>query len=63
MAEQSAEDERWRSLCERAGNEQDLKRRIELVREINRQLIHWLLQEKDRLNLVRPDRRTFPRDN
>jgi hypothetical protein len=46
------EDERWRSLCERAGNEQDLERRIELVREINRQLIEWLLQQKDHLNLI-----------
>ena len=49
---QSAEDERWRSLCERAGNEQDLERRIELVREINRMLIDWLLEQKDRLNLI-----------
>src|SRR2546430_12125137 len=52
MAALSAEDERWRSLCERAGNEQDLEKRIELVREINRTLIEWLLQEKDRLNLI-----------
>jgi hypothetical protein len=50
------QDERWRSLCERAGNEQDLERRIELVREINRMLIDWLLEQKDRLNLIRPDR-------
>jgi len=41
------EDERWRTLCERAGNEQDLERRIELVREINRMLIEWLLEQKD----------------
>ena len=41
-----------RTLCERAGNEQDLARRIELVREINRLLIEGLLQEKDRLNLI-----------
>ena len=52
MAALSAEDERWRTLCERAGNEQDLARRIELVREINRLLIEGLLQEKDRLNLI-----------
>ena len=50
------EDERWRSLCEQAGNEQDLERRIELVREINRMLIEWLLEQKDRLNLIRFDR-------
>lgn len=53
------QDERWRSLCERAGNEQGLERRIELVREINRMLIDWLLEQleqKDRLNLIRPDR-------
>jgi len=46
------EDERWRSLCEQAAQEQDLERRIELVREINRMLIDWLLHEKDRLNLI-----------
>ncbi|HEY3131019.1 MAG TPA: hypothetical protein VGL91_16310 [Acidobacteriota bacterium] len=52
MAAQNAEDERWRSLCEQAAQEQDFARRIELVREINRQLIEWLLQQKDHLNLI-----------
>ena len=52
MAAQSVEDERWSSLCEQAAHEQDLARRIELVREINRLLIEGLLQEKDRLNLI-----------
>ena len=42
----------WRSVCEQAATEQDLKRRIELVREINRLLIEELLNEKDRLNLL-----------
>ncbi|PYV99909.1 MAG: hypothetical protein DMG89_06070 [Acidobacteria bacterium] len=47
-----AENERWRLLCEQAATEQDLGRRIELVREINRLLIEGLLEEKDRLNLI-----------
>lgn len=47
-----AENERWRSLCEQAATEQDLQRRIELVREINRLLIEGLLKEKDQLNLI-----------
>jgi len=52
MAPLSAEDERWRSLCEQTAHEQDLARRIELVREINRQLIKWLLEQEDHLNLI-----------
>jgi hypothetical protein len=51
------ENERWRSLCEQAATEQDLERRIQLVREINRLLIEGLLKEKDRLNLI-PARRS-----
>jgi len=51
MAAQSVEDERWSSLCEQA-DEQDLARRIELVREINRLLIHSLIEEKDRLKPI-----------
>ena len=54
---ESVESECWRSLCERASNEQDLQRRVELVREINRLLIEDLLQAKDRLNLL-PRRRS-----
>ena len=50
MAPLSAEDERWRSLCEQTAHEQDLARRIELVREINRQLIKWLLEQEDHLS-------------
>jgi hypothetical protein len=46
------ENERWRSLCEQAASEQDLGRRIELVREINRLLIEGLLKAEDRLNLI-----------
>jgi hypothetical protein len=49
---ESAENERWRSVCEQAGKEPDLQRRIDLVREINRLLIEELLQKKDRLNLL-----------
>jgi len=41
-----AENEHWRSWCEQAAREQDLERRIELVREINRRLIEGLLKEK-----------------
>jgi hypothetical protein len=52
MAALSADNERWRTLCEQAAHEEDLARRIELVREINRQLIHWMLEEKDHLNLI-----------
>jgi len=52
MAAQSVEDERWSSLCEQAAHEQDLARRIELVREINRLLIHSLIEEKDRLKPI-----------
>jgi hypothetical protein len=47
----NAESERWPSVCEQAATEQDLERRIELVREINRLLIEGMLKEKDRLNL------------
>jgi len=47
-----AQNERWRALCEQAAREQDLERRIELVREINRLLIEGLLEEKDRLHLI-----------
>jgi hypothetical protein len=50
------ESEHWRSLCEQAATEQDLGRLLQLVREINRELIEWLLQEKDRLNLIRFDK-------
>jgi hypothetical protein len=38
------QDERWRTLCERAANEQDLERLLQLVREMNRLLIKWLKQ-------------------
>ena len=48
--------ERWRSLCEKAAQERDLERRIELVREINRELIHELLEQKDRLDLLHSHR-------
>jgi hypothetical protein len=47
-----AENEGWRSSCEQTASEQDLNRRIELVREINRLLIEGLLKEKDRLNVI-----------
>jgi hypothetical protein len=47
-----SENERWRSVCEQAATEQDLGRRIELVREINRLLIEGMLKAKDRLNLI-----------
>jgi hypothetical protein len=52
MAAQNAENERWRNLCEQAAHEQDLARRIELVREINRLLIEGMLKQNDRLNLI-----------
>lgn len=61
--ERDAQDEHWRSLCEQTAQERDLERRIELVRKINRLLIHLLVEEKDRLNLIRFDRaHTFPTD-
>jgi hypothetical protein len=58
-----AENERWQSVCEQAATEQDLERRIELVREINRQLINSLIEEKHRLKLNSSRRSpTFSRD-
>ena len=38
---QDATDERWKNLCEQAASEQDPKKFIELIKEINN-----LLEEK-----------------
>jgi hypothetical protein len=53
---QGEQRERWQQLCQQASIEQDPRRLMELIREINR-----LLEEKEqRLNRQKPDSQSVP---
>ena len=51
-----AEDERWKELCEQASIEQDPKKLIELIREIN----SLLEAKKVRLERAASPKRNWP---